>query len=167
MLCPNCGRDNPSDAVFCNACGSKLPPLDDVASAAPGVRKAADAIPEARSPTRHPANPVSSAGGTFVGRQRVMGGLMVALEDALSSQGRVVMLAGEPGIGKTRTSQELTIYAEQKGAQVLWGRCHSEQGAPPYWPWIQVIRSYVRDCDTEDLRSQLGAGAADIAEIVP
>jgi len=96
-----------------------------------------------------------------------MGELMAALEDALSSQGRVVMLAGEPGIGKTRTSQELTIYAEQKGVQVLWGRCHSEQGAPPYWPWIQVIRSYVRDCDTEDLRSQLGAGAADIAEIVP
>ena len=102
MLCPNCGSDNRSDAVFCNACGTKLILLDDVASAAPETPKTVEAMPEAPSASRGTADPVSSAGGVFVGRQRLMGELTVALEDALSSQGWVVMLAGEPGIGKTR-----------------------------------------------------------------
>ena len=143
MLCPNCGRDNPSDAVFCNACGTKLNPLDDVASTAPEIPKAVEVIPGAPSPSRDAADPVSSAAGVFVGRQRVMGEFKAALEEVLSSQGRVVMLGGEPGIGKTRTSPELATYALTRGAQILGSRCHADEGAPPYWPWIQIIRSYL------------------------
>ena len=108
----------------------------------------------------------SLAGGVFVGRQREMGDLKGCLEDALSGRGRLVTLVGEPGIGKTRTAQELATYAGLRGAQVLWGRSYEEQGVPPYWPWVQAIRSYVRDRDPEELRSEMGAGAADIAEIV-
>ena len=37
---------------------------------------------------------------------------------------------------------------------------------PPYWPWVQAIRSYVREKDPDQLRSEMGAGAADIAEVV-
>ena len=70
---------------------------------------------------------------------------MAALDDAMSGQGRLVMLAGEPGIGKTRTAQELATLAEQRGAQVLWGRCYEEAGAPPYWPWVQSIGSFVNE----------------------
>src|SRR5919106_6309058 len=83
------------------------------------------------------------AQGTFVGRQREMSELKAALEEALSGQGRLVMLVGEPGIGKTRTARELAAYAEAQGVQVLWGRCYEEAGAPPYWPWIQPLRSYI------------------------
>jgi hypothetical protein len=60
------------------------------------------------------------ADGVFVGRQREMGELKAALEDALSGQGRLVMLAGEPGIGKTRTAQEVMKSAALAGAQALW-----------------------------------------------
>ena len=63
-------------------------------------------------------------------------------------------LVGEPGIGKTRS------------AQVLWGRCYEEQGMPHYWPWVQAIKSYVREREPDQLRSETGAGAADIAEVV-
>ncbi len=113
------------------------------------------------------AHPLDSlAGGVFVGRQREMGELKACLEDALSGRGRLVTLVGEPGIGKTRTAQELTTYAGLRSAQVLWGRCYEEQGMPPYWPWVQAIRSYVRERDAEQLSSEMGAGAADIAEIV-
>ncbi|MFB3093449.1 MAG: AAA family ATPase, partial [Dehalococcoidia bacterium] len=113
------------------------------------------------------AQPLDSlAGGVFVGRQREMGELKACLEDALSGRGRLVTLVGEPGIGKTRTAQELATYAGLRSAQVLWGRCYEEQGMPPYWPWVQAIRSYVRERDPEQLRSEMGAGAADIAEIV-
>ena len=108
----------------------------------------------------------SLAGGVFVGRQREMGELKAALEDTLSGRGRLVTLVGEPGIGKTRTALELATYAGLRQAQVLWGRCYEDEGAPPYWPWVQAIRSYVRDVDPDQLRSEMGAGAADIAEVV-
>jgi len=96
-----------------------------------------------------------------------MASLHAALEEALSGRGRLVMLAGEPGIGKTRTAQELSVYATQRGAQVFWGRCYENPGAPPYWPWVQIIRSYVCERDAEQIRAEMGGAAADIAEIVP
>ena len=108
----------------------------------------------------------SLAGGVFVGRQQEMGELKACLEDALSGRGRLVTLVGEPGIGKTRTAQELATYAGLRGAQVLWGRSYEEQGVPPFWPWVQAIRSYVRERDPEQLRSEMGSGAADIADVV-
>ncbi len=74
--------------------------------------------------------------GVFVGRQQEMAGLTAAMEDALAGRGRLVMLAGEPGIGRTRMAQELASYAEDRGAQVFWGRCYEEEGTPPYWPWV-------------------------------
>ena len=70
--------------------------------------------------------------------------LDAALNDALSGRGRLVMLAGEPGIGKTRLALELASRARTLGAQVLWGWCYEQEGAPPYWPWVQPIRDYVR-----------------------
>jgi predicted ATPase len=105
--------------------------------------------------------------GVFVGRQYEMDTLRTTLAEALSGQGRLVMLGGEPGIGKTRTAQELATIAPQQGGRVLWGRCHAEHGAPPYWPWTQLLRSYIRDCELAQLRADLGHGAAAIAEIVP
>ena len=50
-------------------------------------------------------------------------------------------MTGEPGIGKTRLMSELAQVATEKGARVVTGRCWEEGGAPPYWPWMQVVRS--------------------------
>ena len=102
----------------------------------------------------------------FVGRLREMDDLQAALEDALSGRGRLVALSGEPGIGKTRTAQELGVLAEHQGAQVLWGRCYEEESVPPYWPWVQAIRSYISGKDPEELRSEMGAGSQHVAEII-
>ena len=77
------------------------------------------------------------------------------------------MLAGEPGIGKTRVAREFALHAGQRGALVFWGRCYESAGAPPYWPWVQIVRTYVRDCDAEQLHTAMGAGAADIADMAP
>ena len=76
-------------------------------------------------------------GSVFVGRRLEMAGLTASLAEAMSGQGRIVMLAGEPGIGKTRTAKELASYAEGQGVQVLWGWCYEQEGAPPFWPWVQ------------------------------
>ena len=92
---------------------------------------------------------------------------MAALDDAMSGQGRLVMLVGEPGIGKTRTARELAAHAERQGAQVLWSWCYEDEGAPSYWPWVQLLRAYVQRADAEQLIAEIGPGAADIAEIIP
>ena len=47
------------------------------------------------------------------------------------------------------------------------GVCYERDGAPPYWPWVQPIRSYVLGTDPEKLRAEMGPGAADIAEMIP
>ena len=73
------------------------------------------------------------------------------------------MLVGEPGIGKTRTAQQLASLAEHRGAQVLWGRCYEEEGSPPYWPWVQLIRTYVQRAGADQLSAEMGLGAAHIA----
>lgn len=108
----------------------------------------------------------AATGPIFVGRQQEMVGLKSALDDAIAGRGRLVMLAGEPGIGKTRMAQELAIHAQGLGACVLWGWCYEEEGAPPYWPWIQPIRSYFRETDANRLSYEMGPGAADIAEVI-
>jgi predicted ATPase len=50
---------------------------------------------------------------------------------------------------------------------VLWGRCYEGDGAPAFWPWVQIIRSYVRTRNPDALRAEMQAGAADIAGLVP
>jgi hypothetical protein len=94
----------------------------------------------------------SMAGGVFVGRNYEMDRLKAMVEDALSGTGRITTLVGEPGIGKTRTAQELATYASMRGAHVLWGRCYEERGAPPYCPWLQAIWECANDLDTTELR---------------
>ncbi len=92
---------------------------------------------------------------------------MSGFDDALQGNGQLFMLAGEPGIGKSRMASELAGYARMRGAQVLWGRCYEEQRVPPYWPWTQALRAYVETEDVPTLTAAMGPGAADIANIIP
>ncbi len=147
MRCTDCSHGNRKGARFCDSCGAELAPSD--ASTAVDT-----AIDIGLSPD-------------FVGRLREMAELTPALDDALAGRGRLVMLAGEPGIGKTRTAQELGSHAAALGVKVLWGWCYEREGAPPYWPWIQPLRSYIQENDAEELSSLTGPGASDIAQIVP
>ena len=101
------------------------------------------------------------AGGIFVGREQEIEQLREAADGAMAGSGGVLLLVGEPGIGKTRTSEELATYARVSGARVYWGRCREDEGAPAYWPWVQAIRGYVRDSDPVALAWQMGAGAAE------
>jgi eukaryotic-like serine/threonine-protein kinase len=77
----------------------------------------------------------------FVGREAELAALTADLEAAAGGRGGVVLVAGEPGIGKTRLAEELATQATARGALVLWGRCWEGEGAPAFWPWIQVVRA--------------------------
>ena len=105
--------------------------------------------------------------GTFVGREAELQQLSAGLDSAIAGRGRLFLLVGEPGIGKSRLAEEVTRQAWARGARVLFGRCWEAGGAPAYWPWVQSVRAYIEEAEPEQLRTQLGAGAADLAQIVP
>jgi transcriptional regulator with XRE-family HTH domain/tetratricopeptide (TPR) repeat protein len=106
------------------------------------------------------------AGEVFVGREKELESLRFTVSEAFSGRRQIVLLVGEPGIGKTRLTEEIAIYAGLRGAQVLRGRSDDWEGAPAFWPWVQVVRDYVHDHDPQTLRSDLGQGAVDIAQVV-
>ncbi|MHB8576439.1 MAG: helix-turn-helix transcriptional regulator, partial [Dehalococcoidia bacterium] len=89
------------------------------------------------------------------------------LERARAGAGGLVLISGEPGIGKTRTAEQLAENAAALGAWALWGRCYEGEGAPAYWPWVQVLRALVRGFDDAGLRTALGADATELARMVP
>src|SRR5208283_2245666 len=85
----------------------------------------------------------------FVGRERELAELISACEAGADSDTHLFLIYGEPGIGKTRLADELASRLKVRGVQVLWGRCWEGGGAPAYWPWIQVIRTFLGALDLE------------------
>jgi len=145
-------------------------PGDRPASAAEAREQLLAALeePAVERAEERPANPLESlAGGVFVGREQELELLREAVDAALAGRGSLQLLVGEPGIGKTRASEEVATYARVSGARVYWGRCRDDDGAPAYWPWVQAIRAYARDADPVALAWQLGAGAAEVAQLIP
>ena len=92
---------------------------------------------------------------------------MAAARDAVSGHGSLVLVTGEPGIGKTRLMSELARTTSELGLRAVTGRCWEEGGAPPYWPWVQVVRSIGGDLerlvDASDAQSGLQAATRAVA----
>ena len=103
----------------------------------------------------------------FVGRGAEMTVLRAALAELQGGTGGVVLLSGEPGIGKTRTAEEAAALARHAGVRVLVGRCHEGDDSPAFWPWLQMIRGELTAWRPAQLAGLLGAGAADIARVLP
>jgi predicted ATPase len=89
-----------------------------------------------------------------------------ALDGAIGGRGQLVLLTGDPGIGKTRLADALGTEARRRGAAVAWGRCWEGGGAPAYWPWTQSLRAVLRDVDLPLLRAAIGAPAVAIREAI-
>ena len=115
-----------------------------------------------RPAPRHP-----SRGVPLVGRSRELEALTGGLQEAIAGHGGVCLVAGEPGIGKSRLAEELTGQARERGVRVLVGRCWEAGGAPAYWPWVQALRTYLRDAEPGLLRAQLGRDGPYLATILP
>ncbi|MGI5127662.1 ATP-binding protein [Pseudonocardia sp. CA-107938] len=79
--------------------------------------------------------------GGFVGRDAELATLRALLADARAGRGRLVLVAGEPGIGKTRLAAELGRLAEAVGTPMGHGRASEDAGSPPYWLFRQLARS--------------------------
>jgi DNA-binding CsgD family transcriptional regulator len=103
----------------------------------------------------------------FVGREHELAFLADRLETASEGDAGVVLISGEPGIGKSRLLHEAAKQAEQDGWRVLLGHAYDSDGMPPYLPFIEALQDYVRLCPVEELEPQLGQGAAQVALILP
>src|SRR6185436_741381 len=110
-----------------------------------------------------PADPQPRMGhrhdGPFVGRGPELSRLRAGLDDAIAGTGSVYLIIGDAGIGKSRLADEFSAIAADEGARVLWGRCWESGGAPAYWPWVQAIRSYLREQESSESPLELGPEA--------
>jgi predicted ATPase len=137
----------------------------EVAKALAAVGSSAPALAE-RAVQQDAKSLSRLAAGVFIGREQETKQLHVALNETLAGKGHLFMLVGEPGSGKTRMTEQLATYARLCNAQVLTGSCYEGEGAPAFWPWLQIIRSYAQELEPEKLLSIMGPGAADIAQVV-
>lgn len=90
-----------------------------------------------------PARPAVSAMDTerpLVGRTRELGLLREAVSAATSGAGRVAVVVGEAGVGKTSLATEVAAGAADQGVRVIWARCPAVGQAPPFWLWAQIVR---------------------------
>ena len=104
---------------------------------------------------------------TFVGREAELRQLQAAFDGALSGQGALVMVVGEPGIGKTTVTEQLLTYVAMRGGRALVGHCYEEGSlALPYLPFVEAMRSYALVRERDRLEEELGTGAGEVARIV-
>jgi DNA-binding SARP family transcriptional activator len=113
----------------------------EVTSPAPPVSAAPVAPGAGNGPTLRSAGGELRAAHGLVGREAELHQVDHALEAAFAGHGRVVLLAGEPGIGKTRTLEEILTRARRRGMVTALGRCFEGGGAPAFWPFVEIGRA--------------------------
>ncbi|MFO0687911.1 MAG: AAA family ATPase [Myxococcota bacterium] len=138
------------------------------ASSADAASGSASSAPTAASPSGdRAAEPVAAGDGSdFVGREGVLRRIDQALDGAIAGRGRIVVLVGEAGIGKTRTV-ERALEAMAGRAGVFVGNCFEGEGAPAYWPFVQIFRALIDELDDDALAEGIRAGDADLLPLVP
>lgn len=107
------------------------------------------------------------ARGRLVNREEELASLKGSLESMLSGRGHLVLVAGEPGIGKTRLAHELLVFARLRGCLALVGRCYEQEVAIPYLPLTEALRALVREIADNQIESVVGSSAAELVKVVP
>jgi predicted ATPase/DNA-binding CsgD family transcriptional regulator len=103
----------------------------------------------------------------LVGRRRESDALWTRFEAAATGRTGVVLIAGEPGIGKTRLLDAFAMRATSTGARVLCGGASEAAGMPPYLPFLEALGQHVRATSPDELRIQAGDIVGILASILP
>lgn len=85
----------------------------------------------------------------FVGRERELAAMHAALAHAESNRSRLMLVTGEPGIGKSALVDAFAAQAGARGARVLWGAAWEDSGSPAYWPWVQILRAVAPELERQ------------------
>ncbi len=110
-----------------------------------------------------PSTSSAGAGSPFVGRQQEMQTLFGLLSDASQGSGRVIMLSGEPGIGKTALLHEFARMARSAGWRALLGQAYDSEGMPPYLPFTEALREHVVSATD----AEVAALPPEVAALIP
>ena len=105
----------------------------------------------------------------LVGRDRQVRHITAHVATLSEGRGGLLLIAGEAGIGKTRLAEEAIRLAHDAGFDAQRVTCWAEEGAPPFWPWSQLLRALgsdaidttAGDADRELARFQLFTAVAD------
>jgi class 3 adenylate cyclase len=109
---------------------------------------------------------LTDIGRIFVGREAQLERLEQLWKEAAAGELRVALLAGEPGVGKTRLAAELAIQVHERGAMVLGGRCDEDLGVP-YQPFVEALRRFVNHAPEAELPDRLGLHPGELVRLVP
>lgn len=103
----------------------------------------------------------------FVDREKELSILRNLYNQAQEGRGQVLLITGEAGIGKTRLVSEFGRYARTSGSVCASGTSYEQEAAPAYAPWVDVLRSVIRETKREVLAKIPEIWATEISRLVP
>jgi class 3 adenylate cyclase len=109
---------------------------------------------------------LTDVGRIFVGRDEQLKRLGHLWKEAANGERRAVLVAGEPGVGKTRLGAELAGLVHDEGSTVLAGRCDEDLGVP-FQPFVEALRHLVQHVDPSELPKRLGRHAGELERLLP
>ena len=125
------------------------------------------------TPAATPAPPVSTdetpsrSRTPYVGRETECAEIRRLLDQAVAGRGATVLVGGEPGVGKTRFTEELVREARERGCLTLVGHCYETEGQPPFIPFVEILERSAKIADRATFREALGDAAPEVAKIAP
>jgi tetratricopeptide (TPR) repeat protein len=104
---------------------------------------------------------------SLIGRDAERDQLLRHLHSALAGRGSLVLIGGEPGIGKTHLTRTIVQEAARRGCFGAVGHCYEMEGSPPYMPFIETLEYVSRVAPRETFRHSIGESASEIAKLMP
>ena len=119
------------------------------------------------APTASAAETPSVRRTPFVGREAERAQIRSLLEQAVEGRGATVLVGGEPGVGKTRFTEELLREARERNCLALVGHCYETEGQPPFIPFVELLERASKIVERAAFREALGDAAPEVAKIAP